>query len=112
MGTAPPRQWRATNSQWTFGFGSAAVFWTALALGTWLFFYFALGRERDEVFCLAVRKAGVVDGPPGLADPQSLAIFQRYAARMQPCAVGVTILIFPVMAYFLSCPSDLLASAQ
>ena len=38
-----------TNSRWPFGFGSAAIFWTALALGIWLFFYFALGRERNEV---------------------------------------------------------------
>ena len=38
-----------TRSRWTFGFGSAAIFWAALALAIWLLFYFALGREGDEV---------------------------------------------------------------
>lgn len=39
----------STNSKRRFGIGSAAIFWTVLALGIGLFFYVALGRERAEV---------------------------------------------------------------
>lgn len=31
------------------GIGSAAIFWTVLALGIGLFFFFVLGRESSEV---------------------------------------------------------------
>jgi len=40
------------------------------------------------VFCLVFSKAGVVDGPRGLADPQSLAKCRRHAARVERRAVG------------------------
>ena len=39
----------STTSGSTFRFGSAAIFWAALALCIWLFFYIGMIRERDEV---------------------------------------------------------------
>jgi hypothetical protein len=115
MGGAPLNQAERaktvpTNSRWTFGFGSAAIFWTALALGIWLFFYFALGRERDEVrwfFAWYFAKPALWMALLALLFHN---LWRNSGGTPRECSVVpwvVTILIFPVVAYSFILPVGL-----
>jgi hypothetical protein len=101
-----------TNSDWKFRFGSAAIFWAALALGIWLFFYVAMSRERGEVrwfFAWYLSK-------PALC-VALLAVFVhnlwRYSGgtprESSAAAWVITVLVFPFVAYFIFLPVGLAA---
>jgi hypothetical protein len=100
----------AATPERKLGIGSAAIFWTVLALGIGLFFFFALGRERSEVrwfFAWHFAKP-----------PLWMALFALFIRNLWRYSEGTprestvaawlaTILIFPFVAYFYILPVGL-----
>jgi hypothetical protein len=95
-----------------FRLGSAAIFWAALAVCIWLFFFFALARERSEVrwfFAWHLSKPALIAAALALLFYNLWRVCGGTGREPGFAAWLISVLAFPILAYLSILPIGLAA---